>query len=105
MITDHSLLCVNDMAYIRKGEFYAATEGNVALLNSYNQVGAVGYLSPIIRMVHPGRLVKFDIESEMPVRDPKTGFCIGAVHPFSPGALSVKDSKGVRSHHTLRRVR
>jgi fatty-acyl-CoA synthase len=58
------------------GEFYAATEGNVALLNSFNKVGAVGYLSPLIRMVHPGRLVKFDVESEMPVRDPKTGFCL-----------------------------
>jgi hypothetical protein len=89
---------------MREGEFYAATEGNVALLNSFNQVGAVGYLSPIIRMVHPGRLVKFDIESEMPVRNPKTGFCIGTGHPFW-SALSVKDSKGVRSHHTLRRVR
>ncbi len=68
------------------GEFYAATEGNVALLNSFNKVGAVGYLSPLIRMVHPGRLVKFDVESEMPVRDPKTGFCLGtAAGPLRAG--------------------
>jgi len=27
-------------------------------------------------MFHPRRLVKFDIENEMPIRDPKTGLCI-----------------------------
>jgi len=57
-------------------EFYAATEGNVGLLNTFNKVGAIGYYPPLLRAFGPGRIVKFDIDSEAPVRDPKTGLCI-----------------------------
>ncbi|KAL6055373.1 Long-chain-acyl-CoA synthetase, partial [Balamuthia mandrillaris] len=58
------------------GEFYAATEGNVGFFNPYNKVGAVGYLSPLLRLAYPAKIVRFDHETEMPYRDPKTGFCV-----------------------------
>lgn len=57
------------------GEFYAATEGNVGFFNTLNKKGAVGYMVPLISRLYPGRLVKFDTVTEMPIRD-KNGFCI-----------------------------
>jgi len=57
-------------------EFYGATEGNVALLNFDGKVGAVGRIPSYARKRFPVFIVKFDIESEQPVRDPATGFCI-----------------------------
>ena len=57
-------------------EFYGATEGNVALLNFDGKVGAVGRIPSYARKKFPVWLVKFDIETEQPVRDPATGFCI-----------------------------
>ncbi len=57
-------------------EFYGATEGNVALLNTDGKTGAVGRIPNYARKKLPVYIVKFDIESEQPVRDPATGFCI-----------------------------
>lgn len=57
-------------------EFYGATEGNVALLNFDGKVGAVGRIPNYARKRFPVFIVKFDIETEQPVRDPATGFCI-----------------------------
>jgi fatty-acyl-CoA synthase len=65
------------------GEFYAATEGNVGLINSFNKVGAVGYIPPLIQPFFPACLVRFDVENEMPLRDPKTGYCC----PCQPGEV------------------
>lgn len=56
------------------GEFYGSTEGNATLLNSQNKLGAVGFVSPLIQKVVPLKLVKFDIENEVPIRN-KAGFC------------------------------
>eukprot|EP01012_Entosiphon_sulcatum_P025801 TRINITY_DN31178_c0_g1_i1.p1 TRINITY_DN31178_c0_g1~~TRINITY_DN31178_c0_g1_i1.p1 ORF type:complete len:641 (-),score=129.55 TRINITY_DN31178_c0_g1_i1:117-2018(-) len=59
------------------GEFYGATEGNIAFVNhcqNYQGQGAVGragWLHMRLRF----RLVKFDIENEVPVRD-ANGFCV-----------------------------
>jgi fatty-acyl-CoA synthase len=57
-------------------EFYGATEGNVALINGDNKVGAIGRIPNYMRKKMPTYIVKFDIDTEQPVRDPATGFCI-----------------------------
>ncbi|MEI9885395.1 MAG: long-chain-acyl-CoA synthetase [Rhizomicrobium sp.] len=56
-------------------EFYGATEGNVSMLNYDGKVGAVGRIPFYMRGFLATRIVKFDIEREMPVRGPD-GFCI-----------------------------
>lgn len=56
-------------------EFYGATEGNVSMVNVDGKVGAIGRIPGYMRRIIQTRLVKFDIESEQPVRDAK-GFCI-----------------------------
>jgi fatty-acyl-CoA synthase len=56
-------------------EFYGATEGNVALLNYDGKIGAVGRIPWYARGLLPTRIVRFDIETETPLRD-ADGFCI-----------------------------
>jgi fatty-acyl-CoA synthase len=56
-------------------EFYGATEGNVSMLNYDGRTGAVGRVPSYLRRAIPTRIVRFDIEHEMPVRGPD-GFCI-----------------------------
>jgi len=56
-------------------EFYGATEGNVSMLNYDGKVGAVGRIPHYLRNVLTTRIVRFDIEHEMPVRNAE-GFCI-----------------------------
>jgi fatty-acyl-CoA synthase len=56
-------------------EFYGATEGNVSMLNYDGKVGAVGRLPFYMRGLVQTRIVKFDIEREVPVRGPD-GRCI-----------------------------
>ena len=55
-------------------EFYGATEGNVSMLNYDGTVGAVGRIPSYMRRIVTTRIVKFDIEHEMPVRG-TDGFC------------------------------
>jgi fatty-acyl-CoA synthase len=49
-------------------EFYGATEGNVSMLNYDGKVGAVGRIPSYMRWIMSTRIVKFDIEREIPVR-------------------------------------
>src|SRR6185312_15596582 len=56
-------------------EFYGATEGNVSMLNYDGKPGAVGRLPFYVRSIVATRIVRFDVEKEMPVRGPD-GFCI-----------------------------
>ena len=56
-------------------EFYGATEGNVSMLNYDGTVGAVGRVPSYMRRVVTTRIVKFDIEHEMPVRG-MDGLCV-----------------------------
>ncbi len=56
-------------------EFYGATEGNVSMLNYDGKVGAVGRLPDYMRGIVHTRLVRFDIEKEIPIRG-VNGFCI-----------------------------
>ena len=56
-------------------EFYAATEGNVSLFNFDGKEGAVGRLPWWMAARFPTKIVRFDPESQQPVRDER-GFCI-----------------------------
>ena len=56
-------------------EFYGATEGNVSMLNYDGTVGAVGRVPDYIQPLLPTRVVRFDVEREMPMRGPD-GLCI-----------------------------
>ncbi|MEL7128378.1 MAG: long-chain-acyl-CoA synthetase [Pseudomonadota bacterium] len=59
-------------------EFYGSTEGNVTFMNFDNQVGAVGRIPKFLEKKFDNiGFVKFDIETEQPVRGPD-GFCIPA---------------------------
>jgi fatty-acyl-CoA synthase len=56
-------------------EFYGATEGNVSMLNYDGTVGAVGRVPDYSETLLPARVIRFDVESEMPVRG-EDGLCI-----------------------------
>tara|TARA_R110000868_G_scaffold53744_6_gene168628 strand:- start:23843 stop:25633 length:1791 start_codon:yes stop_codon:yes gene_type:complete len=56
-------------------EFYGSTEGNVGLVNATNQAGAIGRVPSYLRNRFNIDLVKFDLDSEMPLRGPD-GHCV-----------------------------
>jgi fatty-acyl-CoA synthase len=56
-------------------EFYAATEGNVAMFNFDRKPGAVGRIPWFVAHKFPTAIVRFDIEKEQLIRDAQ-GFCI-----------------------------
>jgi fatty-acyl-CoA synthase len=56
-------------------EFYAATEGNVSLFNVEGKPGAVGRIPSYLAHRFPATLLRFDIETEEPVRN-EAGFCV-----------------------------
>jgi fatty-acyl-CoA synthase len=58
-------------------EFYGSTEGNVSMFNFDGQPGAIGRVPPYLRGNFSVRLVKFDIEAELPVRG-EDGLCMEA---------------------------
>ncbi len=58
-------------------EFYGATESNVSMLNYDGTVGAVGRVPDYLEWLLPSRVIRFDVESEMPVRG-ADGLCIEA---------------------------
>ena len=57
-------------------EFYASTEGNTGFVNTENKLGAIGFMSPLIRRKHPAKLIRVDYETMTPLRDPSTQLCI-----------------------------
>lgn len=63
-------------------EIYRSTEGVARFDNFYGGswgAGAVGFHGPIRQMFERDTyLIKFDMETEQPYRDPKTGFCVKA---------------------------
>ena len=63
-------------------EFYAATEGNVTLFNFDEREGSVGRIPWFLASHFPIKLVKFDINTEQPVRT-ADGLCI----PCQPGEV------------------
>ncbi len=64
-------------------EFYGSTEGNVSMFNFDGEPGAIGRVPPYLQRSFAVRLVKFDIEAEMPVRG-EDGLCI-LCEPGEPG--------------------
>jgi fatty-acyl-CoA synthase len=56
-------------------EFYAATEGNVSLVNLDGKPGAIGRLPSFLAHRQPIALVKYDLESDALTRD-AAGHCI-----------------------------
>jgi fatty-acyl-CoA synthase len=56
-------------------EFYAATEGTFALYNCESEPGAIGRIPPFLPQRSHVALVRFDVESGMPIRG-DDGFCI-----------------------------
>ncbi len=56
-------------------EWYAATEGNVALFNFDGTPGAIGRIPWYMKRKFPVKVVRFDVEAGEPVRGPD-GFCI-----------------------------
>jgi fatty-acyl-CoA synthase len=56
-------------------EFYSATEGNVSLFNLDGTPGAIGRIPAFLAHRSPTMLVRFDVETDEPVRD-NEGFCL-----------------------------
>ena len=56
-------------------EFYGSTEGNVSMFNFDGQPGAIGRVPPYLQRNFAVRLVRFDVEAEMPVRN-ADGLCV-----------------------------
>jgi fatty-acyl-CoA synthase len=77
-------------------EFYGATEGNVSMLNTDGTVGAVGRIPGYARSLFTTRVVRFDIEKEMPIRD-ANGFCIECADGEAGEAIGqITDDPGKR---------
>lgn len=69
-------------------EFYAATEMPVGLVNVSNKLGAVGRMSPLLKLTVQSEFVLYDQENEDVVRN-KDGLCVLA--PLdTPGLLLLK---------------
>jgi fatty-acyl-CoA synthase len=49
-------------------EFYGSTEGNVSLFNFDGKAGAIGRVPKLLKKQINFRLVRFDVDTEMPVR-------------------------------------
>ena len=70
-------------------EFYGSTEGNVSLFNFDGKPGAIGRIPSYLQSRFNTRLVRFDVETEAPVRGPdgrcqetavgEVGECIGEI--------------------------
>jgi fatty-acyl-CoA synthase len=58
-------------------EFYGSTEGNVSMFNFDGKPGAIGRVPAYLRGNFTVRLVQFDVEAEMPVRN-ADGLCVEA---------------------------
>jgi fatty-acyl-CoA synthase len=56
-------------------EFYAATEGNLALYNCEGRVGSIGRIPPFLRHRFAMELVRCEVESGQPCRD-DDGYCL-----------------------------
>ena len=80
-------------------EFYAATEGNITLFNIEGRAGAVGRIPPFLAHRTRLTLVRFDVETGMPLRDIR-GRCIRC-RPNEIGEVigyisEAKDDRGAR---------
>ena len=70
-------------------EFYGSTEGNVSFFNFDGKPGAIGRIPAYVKKRFNTRLVRFDVETEAPIRGPdgrcqeaapgEVGECVGQV--------------------------
>ncbi len=79
-------------------EFYGATEGNVSLFNFDGRRGAIGRIPGYLKKKFNIRIVKFDVESETPVRS-ANGCCI-EVAPGEVGECIGHIGSDARSNYT-----
>ncbi|KAM3869913.1 long-chain fatty acid transport protein 2 [Diretmus argenteus] len=68
---------LNRFGDIKVRELYAATEGNIGFINYTSKIGVIGRVNFLHKMFFPYTLIKFDIETEEPVRNSQ-GLCIEA---------------------------
>lgn len=80
------------------GEFYAATEGASALINVGDVTNSIGYNSPLLGVIAPASIVKYDQKTEEIIRG-KDGFCIECP-PMEAGEFiaKIKKSFGVSNY-------
>jgi fatty-acyl-CoA synthase len=78
-------------------EFYGSTEGNVSLFNFDGRQGALGRVAPYLRPLFKVELVRFDPETQAPVRGPD-GFCIRAA-PGEVGECVGAIASGARTEY------
>jgi len=78
-------------------EFYGATEGNVSIFNFDGKEGAVGRAPKWLRRRFNIRLVKFDVETEEPVRG-LNGLCIECA-PWEVGECIGKIGQEARTEY------
>ena len=73
-------------------ELYGSTEGNCALFNNTDKVGALGFVPRLLDFLYPLKVVKTDpVDKDVPYRDER-GLCV-VCGPNEPGLLvSVIDS-------------
>jgi fatty-acyl-CoA synthase len=79
-------------------EFYGATEGSVSLFNIEGETGAIGRIPPYLAHRSSVVLVKYDPESEMPLRG-ENGLCVPcapnesgeAIGPLRRGAADISN--------------
>jgi fatty-acyl-CoA synthase len=75
-------------------EYYAATEGSFSLYNCEGRVGSIGRIPPFLTHRLPVALVKYDLTTELPLRD-SAGRCVRCDINESGEALGqVHDAKG-----------
>lgn len=79
-------------------EFYGATEGNVSLFNFDGKRGAIGRIPGYLKKKFNIRIVKFDVETEMPIRS-ANGCCI-EVAPGEVGECIGHIGADARSNYT-----
>lgn len=83
-------------------EFYGATEGaGSSYVNSRNSFlrGAIGRQGTLLRMLPGQLLVKHDMNTDMPYRDPKTGFCVKCAFDEAGEALVVLDPNDIAARY------
>ncbi|XP_067246809.1 solute carrier family 27 member 2a isoform X2 [Chanodichthys erythropterus] len=76
---------------VRICEGYGATEGNVGFINYIGKIGSIGRVTAVHKMLIRYAFIKFDPETEEPVRD-AAGHCV-EVAPGETGLLVGKISK------------
>jgi fatty-acyl-CoA synthase len=75
-------------------EYYAATEGNFSLYNCEGRPGAIGRIPPFLAHRLPVALVRFDLDSGLPVRD-AAGRCMRcAAHEPGEALGQILDAHG-----------